>query len=213
MLKAPPVQSTFGSRVELCKTRARHCGAIHIPKSKCLKHPSEHFCQLRRWKNARSCGAKQMSKSKCEKHTTLGPILGVRVSFFMAGARWQAWGSHDLASLFCGGRNTLDRWSGKSQNAMVRGCHSAVNFYFLREVSQNWFVLMLSTSNSEEIWQNCSSFDVAIGFLRKSCGICLCTGEFAFCEEVSQNCFVFDLSTSTCHGNLAEILFVSDIDR
>ena len=84
--------------------------------------------------------AKQMLKSKCEKNTTFGPILGVRVSFFMAGARWQAWGSYDLASLFCGGRNTLDRWSGKSQNAMVRGCHSAVNFYFLREVSQNWFV-------------------------------------------------------------------------
>ena len=30
--------------------------------------------------------------------------------------------SHDLASLFRGGRNTSDRWSGKSLNVLVRGC-------------------------------------------------------------------------------------------
>ena len=29
--------------------------------------------------------------------------------------------SYDLASLFRGRRNTLDRWSGKSQNALARG--------------------------------------------------------------------------------------------
>jgi hypothetical protein len=30
--------------------------------------------------------------------------------------------SYDLASLFRGGRNTSDRWSGKSLNVLVRGC-------------------------------------------------------------------------------------------
>ena len=30
--------------------------------------------------------------------------------------------SYDLASLFRGGRNTSDRWSGKLLNVLVRGC-------------------------------------------------------------------------------------------
>ena len=39
--------------------------------------------------------------------------------------------SYDLASLFRGRRNSLDRWTGKS---------SAVNFPFLKDFSQNCFV-------------------------------------------------------------------------
>ena len=30
--------------------------------------------------------------------------------------------SYDLASIFRGRRSTLDRWTGKTQNALVRGC-------------------------------------------------------------------------------------------
>ena len=70
---------------------------------------------------------------------------------------------------------------------------SALNFPFLKEVSQNCFVSMLSTY--EEVWQNCFVFDVVkFKKLRKSRGIAsflmLPTSKI---EEVSQNCFLFDV--------------------
>ena len=50
--------------------------------------------------------------------------------------------SYDLASLFRGRRNTLDRWGGleKSQTQWYEAVSSALNFPFLKEVSQNCFV-------------------------------------------------------------------------
>ena len=51
--------------------------------------------------------------------------------------------TYDLASLFPGRRSTLDRWSGKIANRIG-------TFLFLKEVSQNYFVFMLSTSKIEE---------------------------------------------------------------
>ena len=95
---------------------------------------SDHFRKLWRRKSARRCGAKHISKSKCSKHHMFGPLLEVQMSFRVAGARDCApcqilehqifsFGkmilrdrcstSYDLASLFRGRRNTLDRWSGK----------------------------------------------------------------------------------------------------
>ena len=62
--------------------------------------------------------------------------------------------SYDLASLCRGRRSTLDRWSGKIANRIG-------TFLFLKEVSQNYFVFMLSTSKIEEVSQNCFVFDVA----------------------------------------------------
>ena len=48
--------------------------------------------------------------------------------------------SYDLASLLRGRPNTLDGWSAKSQNALVRGRHSsALKLPFLKEVSQTCF--------------------------------------------------------------------------
>ena len=55
---------------------------------------------------------------------------------------------------------------------------SARNFPFLKEVSQNSFVLMLSTSKIEEVSQNCLVFDVV---------------KFKKIDEVSQDCCVFDV--------------------
>ena len=70
--------------------------------------------------------------------------------------------SYDLASLLCGRRNTLDRWSGKTH--WYEAVSSALNFPFLKDVSQNCFViasfLILPTSNIEEVSQNCIAFDV-----------------------------------------------------
>ena len=49
--------------------------------------------------------------------------------------------SYDLASLFRGRRSTLDRWSGKiAKRIGTRAVSSALNFPFLKEVSQNCFV-------------------------------------------------------------------------
>ena len=57
--------------------------------------------------------------------------------------------SYDLASLFRGRRSTLDRWSGRAQNALVRG----------RQLRRIASFLILSTSKIEEVWQNCLVFD------------------------------------------------------
>ena len=48
---------------------------------------SEHFWKLRCRKNARCCGAKHISKSKCQKHQGFGPLLDVKMSCRVAGAR------------------------------------------------------------------------------------------------------------------------------
>ena len=41
---------------------------------------SDHFWKLRCRKSARRCGAKHISKSKCAKHPILGPLLEVEMS-------------------------------------------------------------------------------------------------------------------------------------
>ena len=52
--------------------------------------------------------------------------------------------SYDLASIFRGKRNTLDRWSGKIAKHIGTSWYEAVsaalNFLFLKDVSQNCFV-------------------------------------------------------------------------
>ena len=46
---------------------------------------------------------------------------------------------YDLASLFRGRRSTLERWSGKIAERIGK-ISSALNFPFLKEVSQNCFI-------------------------------------------------------------------------
>ena len=48
--------------------------------------------------------------------------------------------SYDLASIFRGRHNTLDRWSGKIAKRRYEAVSAALNFLFLKEVSQNCFV-------------------------------------------------------------------------
>ena len=49
--------------------------------------------------------------------------------------------SYDVASLFGGNCSSLDRWSGKNRKTHWHEANSsALNFPFLKEVSQNCFV-------------------------------------------------------------------------
>ena len=48
--------------------------------------------------------------------------------------------SYDLASIVPGRGSTLDRWSGKNQNALVRGHQLCTQLSILKEVLQNCFV-------------------------------------------------------------------------
>ena len=77
--------------------------------------------------------------------------------------------SYDLASLFRG-RRAKTNWH--------EAVSSALNFRFLKEVSQNCFVFDVVTFKIEETSQNCCVFDVA---------------KFKI-EEVLQNSFVFKLA-------------------
>ena len=56
--------------------------------------------------------------------------------------------SYDLASIFRGRRSTLDRWT------WHESVSSALNFPFLKDVSQNSSFLMSFTSKNEEVSQN-----------------------------------------------------------
>ena len=49
--------------------------------------------------------------------------------------------SYDLALIFRGGRNNLDRWAKKNRKThWYEAVSSALNFPFLKDVSQNSFV-------------------------------------------------------------------------
>ena len=87
--------------------------------------------------------------------------------------------SYDLASLFCGRRSTLDRWSGQIAKRNGTG-PSALHSHcpFLKDVSQNCFVFVWSISNIEEVSQTSFVFDVVKVKIK----------------EVSQNCRVFDVA-------------------
>ena len=81
---------------------------------------------------------------------------------------------HDLASLFRGRRSTLDRWSGKSQNTLVRGRQLCIQLSILEGRLAEFFrfwpcqvhwgrlaeLLHFSPSNMEEVSQNCFVFHV-----------------------------------------------------
>ena len=107
--------------------------------------------------------------------------------------KWVAfWGirSSVLTRWFCatgaalrmtrGRRSTLDRWMEKSQTHWYEAVSSALNFPFLKGVSQNCFVFdVVHFLKIEEVSQDCVSF------------LMLSSSKI---EEVSQNSFVFKLA-------------------
>ena len=69
--------------------------------------------------------------------------------------------SYDLASLFCGRRNTSDRWSGKiAKRNGTRPSALQSTFHFWRKSRRIASFLILSTWKIEEISQNCFVVDV-----------------------------------------------------
>ena len=105
--------------------------------------------------------------------------------------------SYDLASLFRGRRNTLDRWTGKiAKRIGTRMSALYSTFHFWRKSRRILSFLMLSTSKIEEVSQNCFVFD-AVKF--KNWGSLAEFLRFWCCqlwqiEEVSQNVSVFKLA-------------------
>ena len=69
--------------------------------------------------------------------------------------------SYDLASIFHGRRNTLDRWSGKIAKCIgTRLSALHLTFYFWRKSRRIDLFLMLSCSKNEDVSQNCFVLDV-----------------------------------------------------
>ena len=103
--------------------------------------------------------------------------------------------SYDLASIFRGRRNTLDRWSGKiAKRIGTRLSALHLTVYFWRKSRRIALFLMLSCSKIEDVSQNCFVLDVAKFKLQKSRRIVLFLMlSTSKNEEVSQNCFVFDV--------------------
>ena len=84
-----------------------------------------------------------------------------RIRFPVLGIWFCVTGSYDLASLFRGRHNTLDRWSGKIAKrigARPSALHST--FHFWRKSRRIASFLMLPTLQTEEVSQNCFVSDV-----------------------------------------------------
>ena len=101
--------------------------------------------------------------------------------------------SYDLASIFRGRRNTLDRWSGKNAKRSYEAVSAALNFPFLKEVSQNCFVFDVVMfkhwrSLAELLRFGCCQVQKLQTSRRLVAFLMLSTSKN---EEVSQNCFVF----------------------
>ena len=85
--------------------------------------------------------------------------------------------SYDLASVFRGRRNTLDRWSGKFEKGIgTRLSALRSTFHFRTKIEKSRRI--------SSVWSS----------------------DLPFCEDVSQNCFVFGLSAITSEGRLAVLL-------
>ena len=69
--------------------------------------------------------------------------------------------SYDLASLFRGRRNSLDRWTGKiAKRNVTRPSALQSTFHFWRKSRRIALFLMLSSSKIDELSQNCFVLDV-----------------------------------------------------
>ena len=76
-----PVRTTFGS-CDVEKGNAVVARSTFRSQNYKAPQLSDHFWKLRCRKSARHCGAKHISKSKCIKHThTFGPLLDVQMWF------------------------------------------------------------------------------------------------------------------------------------
>ena len=79
MYKTHHGRSTFGSW-DVEKVHAVVARSTFRSQNAKSTRGSDHFWKFRSRKSARRCGAKHISKSKCTKHPTFGPLLEVEVS-------------------------------------------------------------------------------------------------------------------------------------
>ena len=86
MYKAHQLRTTFRS-CDVEKVHAVVARSTFRSQNVQSAPASDHFWKLRCRKSARRCGAKHISKSKCTKRTSFGPLLGIQMSFRVAGAR------------------------------------------------------------------------------------------------------------------------------
>ena len=139
-----------------CRKSARRCGAKHISKSK--SEQNVRFCSMSKNDGRRGTFEEDLQRriSRGRRRTRDMFIRDVRRSgrwfpergcilehqicrFAKVILRDRCSSSYDLASIFRGRRGTLDRWSGKFSQ-WYEAVSSALNFPFLKEVSQNCFV-------------------------------------------------------------------------
>ena len=104
----------------------------------------DHFWKLRCWKSARTCGAKRISKSTCHKHHLFAPLLHVKASLCVAGAKEfctlsevrKTWGSCSISKID-GRHGTFEE---DLQGGISCGRCSTIDM-FIRDVrrSGRWF--------------------------------------------------------------------------
>ena len=99
--------------------------------------------------------------------------------------------SYDLASLFRGRRSTLDRWSEKIADALVRG----------RQLCTQLSILEGSLAELLRFW--CCQLQKMRKSRRLASFLMFSTSKN---EDVSQNCFVFDVVTFKHWGSPGELL-------
>ena len=166
---------------------------------------SDHFWKLRCLKSARRCGAKHMSKSKGGRSTRDTWVRYVRrsgrwfpgrgcilehqiVRFAKMILRDRCSPSYDLASLFRGRRNTLDRWNGKIAKRIGTRPQLCIQLSIfegrLAELLCFWCCQLRKWRNSRRL----------VSFLTLSSSKI----------EISQNCCVFDVVQFKNWGSLAE---------
>ena len=203
MLKAPHVRTTFGGADVVSRGRRKGLWTLwKVGKTWgfCSISKNDGRCgtfeeDLSRWIFRGRRSARDMFSRDARRSGRWFPERGCILehqifSFGKMILRDRCSTSYDLASLFRGRRNTLDRWSGKIAKRIgtrLSALHST--FHFWRKSHRILSFLMSSTSKNEEVSQNCFVSDVVMS-RRISSFLTLSNAKI---EDVSLNRFFFKL--------------------
>ena len=166
MYKTPHARATFGGSDVVSRGRRKGlCSLSKVSKT-------WGFCRISKNHGRRGTfeedlprcisrgrrSTKDMFMSDVRKSGRWFPERGCILSIQSVGLlRWYC----DLASIFRGRRNTLDRWSGKiAKRIGTRLSALHLTFYFWRKSRRIALFLMLSCSKIEDVSQNCFVLDV-----------------------------------------------------
>ena len=208
MLKTPHARATFGrSDVVSCGRRKGLCTLSKVSKM-------WGFCSIS--KNDGKRGTFEEDLRRC----IFRGRRSTRDIFIGAVRRWGSWfpergcilehqifrfaemilrdrcsTSYDLASLFRGRRSTFDRWTEKSQNALVRGCQLCTQLSIfegsLAELLCFWCCQVQNWISLAELFRfGCCPVEKMKKSRRIASSLMLSTSN----QEVSQKCFGFKLA-------------------